>query len=431
MYDTEERQQDRLQYQLEMQSHQIERVLSNHQVNAQVVGGSIKPHAVSFDLHGQLAMGMEKISRLKDDLIRSLGTTAVNLIPTSSKNSDTHVQVEVDTVESPPVPLLDLIPIAEPLPPLSGAIGLDENGRAVTLDFSAPKTSNVLLTGESGAGKTTLLRALAASLAIHTRQSKLQLIIIAPQSQDDIPYAELDPLQHLPSMLTRPYYGIEEAADALDFLSDEMAYRRDQRMNTPALVILLDEVSPLLDKRAATLQRQLIELLQHGSEVGIHLVMGTREPETAVNNNAIRANIHRRIVGRSQNAQQSRLATGLIKAQAEYLLGQGDFLDVHHGKAHYFQAASISDYDLHMTLRKLYRDRPRPLLAQSFSPRPAIEAEEKPSKSAPQHFIFDGHSISQRYDIPPQEEGEELYDPFPFDISFDDMPPPPEAFVYT
>ncbi len=84
-----------------------------------------------------------------------------------------------------------------------------------------------------------------------------------------------------------------------------------------------------------------------------------------------------------------------------------------------------------MTLQELHRNRPRPLLAQSFSPRTALDVED-PAETTPQQFIFDGHSVSHRHDTPPtwQKEGEEILDPFPFDISFDDMPPPPDEFVY-
>jgi len=72
-----------------------------------------------------------------------------------------------------PVPLLDLIPLANPLPPLAAAIGMSENGRCITLNFSDRATTNVLLTGEKEAGKTTLLRTIAVSLAMNNRQSQL------------------------------------------------------------------------------------------------------------------------------------------------------------------------------------------------------------------------------------------------------------------
>lgn len=427
MHDEEEEwQQRRLQHQLEIQSHQIERVLSHHDVEAQVVGGEVRSGRIHFDLQGQLAMGMEKVRLLKDDLMRSLGTTAVNV-----KEKGDHLQVEMDKPAPLAVPLLDLDAIAQPMPRLSAAIGMSEDGRSVILNFSTAKTTHVLLTGQDGAGKTTLLRTLAVSLAMNNRQSRLQLIVIAPQPNlADIPYTLFEPLQHLPHLLTRPYYGIDEAAEALEFLNGEMLYRREQQMNTPALVVLIDDIAPLIDKRAA-LRKQLVSVLQHGNDVGIHLVMGVQDAETAVNDSPIRANLSHRIVGRCVDSRQSQIATGIGNAQAEYLLGNGDFLFVHHGESVYFQAAGINDYDLHMTLQKLHRNRPRPLLAQSFSPRPAMDTEEA-EDAAPQQFIFDGHSVTPRYDTQATwtEEGEEIYDPFPFDISLDDMPPPPEEPLY-
>lgn len=426
MQDEEEWQQRRLQHQLEIQSHQIERVFSHHDVDAQVVGGEVQPGRIHFDLQGQLAMGVEKIRLLKDDLMRSLGTTAVNV----KKNGD-HLQVEMDKPAPLAVPLLDLDAIAQPMPLLAGVIGMGENGRSLILNFSASTTTHVLLTGEDGAGKTTLLRTLAVSLAMNNRQSRLQLVVIAPQPNlADIPYTIFEPLQHLPHMLTRPYYGIDEAAEALEFLNGEMAYRREQQMSTPALIVLIDDIAPLIDKRAA-LRKQLVSLLQHGNRVGIHLVMGLREAETAVNDSPIRANLSHRIVGRCLDSRQSQIATGISNAQAEYLLGRGDFLFVHHGESTYFQAAGINDYDLHLTLQRLHRNRPRPLLAQSFSPRPTLDTEES-EDVVPQQFVFDGQSVSHRY--APQsswpEVDDEIVDPFPFDISPDDMSPSPDEPLY-
>ncbi len=426
MHEKETQQQRRLQHQLEIQSHQIERVFSRHDLDAHVIGGEVQPRSISFDLQGQLAVGIEKVRLLKDDLMRSLGTTAVNV-----KEKGDHVHVKMDKPATIPVPLLDLMPIALPMPPLAGAIGMSENGRSIILDFSAPRTSHVLVTGEKEAGKTTVLRTLAVSLAMNNRQSQLQLIVIAPQTNiADIPYTMFEPLQHLPHMLTRPYYGIDEAKEALDFLEGEMTYRREQQMNTPALIVLIDDLMPLLDKRTA-LRKQLVAVMQNGSRVGIHLVMGTRDVKTAVNDSPIRANLSHRIIGRCADSHQSQIATGIHNAQAEYLLGRGDFLAVRNEETTYFQAASINDYDLHMTLQELHRNRPRPLLAQSFSPRTALDVED-PAETTPQQFIFDGHSVSHRHDTPPtwQKEGEEILDPFPFDISFDDMPPPPDEFVY-
>jgi len=427
MQEKEEWQQRRLQHQLEIQSHQIERVFSRHEMDAQVVGGEVRPRSINFDLHGQLAVGIEKVRLLKDDLIKSLGTTAVNV-----KENGDHLHVEMDKPAAIPVPLLDLIPLANPLPPLAAAIGMSENGRCITLNFSDRATTNVLLTGEKEAGKTTLLRTIAVSLAMNNRQSQLQLIVIAPQTNiANIPYTLFEPLQHLPHMLTRPYYGTDEAKEALEFLNGEMLYRREQQTNTPALIVLIDDLTPLLDKRAE-LRKELVAVLQNGSNVGIHVVMGTKDVETAVNDSPVRANVSHRVIGRCTDSRQSQIATGIGNAQAEYLLGRGDFLAVRHEKATYFQAAGINDYDLHMTLQKLHRNRPQPLLAQSFSPRTILESEET-APSPPQQFIFDGHSVSHRHDTPAnwQEEGEEIFDPFPFDISSDDMPPPPpDEFLY-
>jgi len=58
------------------------------------------------------------------------------------------------------------------------------------------------------------------------------------------------------------------------------------------------------------------------------------------------------------------------------LLGEGDFLAVEDGSQVHFQAAFIGNYDLHLTLETIHRNRPRPLLAQPLEVPGASEMEE-------------------------------------------------------
>jgi DNA segregation ATPase FtsK/SpoIIIE-like protein len=139
----------------------------------------------------------------------------------------------------------------------------------------------------------------------------------------------------------------------------------------------------------------MTELLQHGASVGIHLILGTQEPETTVFDTLMRANLPVRLVGQVHNEQQAHAAAGILNTQAEYLLGKGDFLAIVGGETTHFQSAYIGDYDLHLCLEDLHRNRPQPLLAQPISVRPAfLPGANGQEPHLPQLFSFDGQEIA-------------------------------------
>ena len=170
-------QEQRLQHQLEIQSHQIERVFDHHDMTAQVSGGTVHSYAINFNLQAQLARGWDYLRELKRDLMTSLGVRDVQV---GWQNG--QLQLSVTRPEEPPVALLDLLPLVADLPPITGILGLDEAGHPLLLDFVSPDISHVLVTGMHDAGKTSLLRTLALSLAFANRQAQLQMVVLAPET---------------------------------------------------------------------------------------------------------------------------------------------------------------------------------------------------------------------------------------------------------
>jgi DNA segregation ATPase FtsK/SpoIIIE-like protein len=152
-------------------------------------------------------------------------------------------------------------------------------------------------------------------------------------------------------------------------------------MNTPKIVVLIDEATRLFGQTAEQKKafEGITQLLQRGPAVGIHLIMTTDEPQSERLSNTLRLNLPVRLVGKVADEGQAMAATDMSGTQAEYLLGQGDFLAVVDGQATHFQAAFIGDYDLHLTLETLHRARPQPLLAHPVSvQRVALTAVDKP-----------------------------------------------------
>jgi len=383
-----------LRHLLGVQARQIGRVLDFHRVPADVVGGTVQPRVVSFDLQTQLASGLEKVRGLKDDLMAALGVGDVAVV-----REDGQWRLRVTRPDDVPVPLLRLLTSLPALPPTTVALGLAEGGQPVLLRFGANRTRHVLVAGEPGAGKTSLLRALAAGLSLTNRQSALQLLVLDPRGLDnDAATGALHPLRplgYLPHMLTDPTGTPEDCGTILHFLAQEMEYRRRERVVSPRIVALIDHVVTLVDEAGPETRHDLLRLIQHGAAVGIHLVMATDQASAPILlDRTLRAGLSMRIVGRLRDTEAAHKAAGRPLDQASLLYGQGDFLAVSGDEVTYFQAAHIGDYDLHMKLSEMTRlGQPR-LLALPYSPRPHIEPESPQVPAEGQSFLWRDGMVS-------------------------------------
>ena len=86
---------------------------------------------------------------------------------------------------------------------------------------------------------------------------------------------------------------------------------------------------------------------------------------------------------------------GCLEQRADGALGrcaQGDFLAVVGGVVTHFQAAYIGDYDLHLCLDDLHRNRPLPLLAQPVNLRTTLMDDDK-SHHQTRSFQFNGWEV--------------------------------------
>jgi DNA segregation ATPase FtsK/SpoIIIE-like protein len=353
---------ERLRHQLELQSQQIERVFSTHQLPTRVAGGQVETQSIRFDLHSHLESGLHRLRGLKKDLLSVLGVADVSLV----KDEQGLWRLDIVRPHEPPVALLDLLPLLPELPDSTAVLGLDEEGAPLLLPFADPDISHALLVGAAGSGKTALLRTMAVSLAMTNRQSKLQLLVIDPDRPGSN-NRNLAPLMFLPHLLSQVIYEPEEALRTLQVLVDEMYHRLANETIRPTIVTLIDNVEALFQDAPADLQAVLAELLQRGDEAGIHLVLATSQPTAAWLSSVMRANLPLRLVGQVRDEAESLAGTGVVGAEADYLLGRGDFLAIADGSQVHFQAAFIGNYDLHLTLETIHRNRPQPLLAQPLT----------------------------------------------------------------
>ncbi len=162
-----------------------------------------------------------------------------------------------------------------PLPPLTACAGLNRDGQPLLLRLNTGRLGHALIMGGANSGKTALLENLVASLAISTRQSHLQLVLIATHGHAF--EGAFCTLPHLlrPEIVARKRYEIETALDWVNLarVSRRVAQETgpDTKVADPAIVVAIDDLDQVSvhDKVLA----ETLKTIPLGAPVGIHLLV--------------------------------------------------------------------------------------------------------------------------------------------------------------
>lgn len=387
----------RIEHTLRLQADQIDKVFYRREIPTQVNGGSINKQVTNFNLGHSIGIGLEKLLELTHELRAALKVPNIRFVQDHG-----HLKLSIDHHDDSRISLLDLMEYFAPIKPLTAVLGLTEDGRPVFLDFDAPEVSHILITGKSGAGKTNILTTIAISLAAITRQSKLQFIVIdldepSAKSTKNSSKSLLKTISYLPHVLSDVCHYPEEARTILEILRGELIYRKQQNIQEPTIVLLIDNFGMFFKMENLPLLDDVREILQGGTETGIHLVISIEQPNKLIQDNLFRANIPVRLVGETSSEDESKIATGITDSRAEYLLGKGDFLAVAGGGIQHFQAAFVNDYDLHYSLQLMRSQNVKSLVAQPINIRkggnlPDFENSSK-VREGNKDFLYDGREI--------------------------------------
>ena len=316
---------------LEFQANQIETVLAHHKISTRVLGGTVTPRTVRFQLATRFGTRLSSIMALSEEIALSLSAPSCRVV--RDKGS---LSIEVPRAVAAKVSLLEVSRRLAFAPPCSPLLGLDEMGIPLLLNLPSPDVAHALICGTTGSGKTALARSMALSLALHNPQRSVQLLLIDPKGRG------LACLDGLPHLLCPPVREAPEALARLSWLVQEMERRDAQGINTPRLVAFIDELADLLLVGGRELDFALTRLSQRGREAGVHLVACTQKPTAAVIGSLTKANFPVRLVGSVTSADEARLAAGMPGTGAEKLGGRGDFFLVLKGQTTRFCAAYLS-----------------------------------------------------------------------------------------
>ncbi|HET7087794.1 MAG TPA: FtsK/SpoIIIE domain-containing protein, partial [Anaerolineae bacterium] len=146
-------------------------------------------------------------------------------------------------------------------------------------------------------------------------------------------------LAGLPHLLRPVVVDAQAAATTLVELTAVMEQRDRQRVSTPRIVVVIDELADLVATAGKPALEALTRLAQRGREAGLHVVACTQKPSAALLGAVTKANFPVRLVGRVTSIEDARVATGIGGSGAERLCGRGDFLAVSGAGVIRFQAA--------------------------------------------------------------------------------------------
>jgi DNA segregation ATPase FtsK/SpoIIIE-like protein len=191
-----------------------------------------------------------------------------------------------------------------------------------------------------------------------------------------------------------------------------MTYRRREHMALPRIIILIDHIVSYLESSSAEAKNDLYRLLQYGAQAGIHLVLAADRPDSLLLDSTLKASLTMRLIGQLSDPIVARRVAGIPLEQATRLYGEGDFLAVAGDDVTYFQAAYVSDYELHHQLTEMNQSARPILLAQPYSSRPRIK--DKPAKTSPSSRMFTMHDGSIELDTNPPVSGEDPSERLPF-----------------
>ena len=330
---------------LEFQADRIETVLSVHKVPARVTGGTVTPRWVRFQVLPAVGAKISKIKRLSEELAAALDAPDCRV---SRRGAAVDVEIPRDDPRA-----VRLLPLSQQLsndtlrvPPVTATLGLAEDGAPLLIRLPSPDVAHILVSGTTGSGKTVLLKSIILSLAMNNAPHTVQLVLIDPKGGA---FTIFEPLLHLARPVIR---DVEEMVEALQSLVRLME-RRDDALNGPHVVVVIDELADLLMTGGKEVQTPLTRLLQRGRGVGIHVIAATQKPTAAVLGSLVKANFPVRLVGKVGSATDARVASGWSGTGAERLQGRGDFIAVAEGRVMRFQAAYVSSDEIRETVERL------------------------------------------------------------------------------
>lgn len=332
----------------------IKRTLNNFNISVDMEEVAIGPTVTQYALKPAEGVRISKIVGLQNNLELALAASPIRIeAPIPGKSL---VGIEVPNETKPSIGLASLLTSPEYTDsphPLLVALGKDIAGKALFQNVA--RMPHALIAGTTGAGKSVTIHNLIISLLFRNSPDQLRFIMVDPKR------VELTFYNGIPHLLTPVITEAKKAILSLKWAIKEMERRYDVFQSEkvrdissyhkniyekalkkwekdgspeedreelpesmPYIVVLIDELSDLMQAYPKELEGSIVRLAQMSRAVGIHLILATQRPEVKVITGLIKANVPFRVALKVNSQIDSR--TILDKVGAEKLLGKGDML---------------------------------------------------------------------------------------------------------
>ncbi len=331
-------------------NRQIVVTLANYKIGVSKISARIGPTVTLYEIVPAPGVRVSQIKRLEEDIQLSLAARGVRVVTLPGTNA---IGIEVANEKPSVVSMLSVLDdpkFKEADYQLPIAFGKTITNEVFSFDLA--KMPHLLVAGATGQGKSVGLNAILASLLYKKHPSELKLVLVDPKKVELSLYSKLEKhfLAQLPDADEPVITDTQKVIYTLKSLCMEMDSRYDllrlagvrnikeynekflqRRLNPlkghkfmPFIVVVIDEFADLIMTAGRDIEGPIARLAQLARAIGIHLVIATQRPTTAVITGNIKANFPARIAFMVRSSIDSK--TILDEVGAKQLIGRGDAL---------------------------------------------------------------------------------------------------------
>jgi len=343
---------------------ELEKLLSEFNVNARVVAAETGPVVTMFELELAAGVKVSHISSLANDIARALGAGAVRVVaPIPGKHT---IGIEVPNSEKEKVRMKSMMQQAGERAgkmeiPLF--LGKDSSGEALVSDLA--KMPHLLIAGTTGSGKSVCINTVIVGILLTKRPDEVKMIMIDPKM------VEMTAFNTVPHLMCPIVTETQMAVQILEWATVKMDERyallaearvkniaeynklgteeiiarfnpstSDEEAKIPKklpyIVVVIDELADLMMTAPKEIEAYIVRLAQKSRAIGIHIILATQRPQATVVTGLIKSNMPCRIAFRVAARMDSRII--LDQNGAETLLGEGDMLFLKPGTSELIRA---------------------------------------------------------------------------------------------